>query len=235
MHILLLSAIIGLLNQSAVTVKPGIHELTFQAPQVGTILYGLSIPDGYDVRKPHPLVVALHPGGTRMRYYGAAFIRQIVAPGLRDLHPIIIAPDCPTASWSDPAADRAVMALLQSTFETYQVDRQRVLVMGFSLGGRGTWFMASHHSDVFTAAIPMAASSGDEPADRLATMPTYVIHSRDDQVVPFAPAERLARQLEKSGRPIRFEALQHVGHFEMGGYVDALRRAGRWIADRWAK
>jgi predicted esterase len=81
----------------------------------------------------------------------------------------------------------------------------------------------------------MAASTGDEPLESLATMPTYVIHSRDDEVVPFAPAERSARALEKLGRPIRFEALQDIGHFEMGAYVEPLRRAGRWVADRWKK
>ena len=50
--------------------------------------------------------------------------------------------------------------------------------------------MASRHADLFTAAIPMAASPGDLPIDRLATMPTYIIHSRDDEVSPFAPDER---------------------------------------------
>jgi hypothetical protein len=64
--------------------------------------------------------------------------------------------------------------------------------------------MASRHADLFTAAIPMAASTGDEPIDRLGTIPT-----------------------------VRFEALRDLGHFERGGYVDALRRAGRWIAERW--
>ena len=125
------------------------------------------------------------------------------------------------------------MALLENVLDNYAVDRHRILVTGFSLGGRGTWFMASRHPDLFTAAIPMAAAIGDEPLERLATIPTYIIHSRDDAVVPFAPAERIARQLEQMGRPVRFEALRGLGHFEMGGYIDALRQAGRWIVDRW--
>ena len=126
-----------------------------------------------------------------------------------------------------------MIALLASVLDDYAVDRRRILVTGFSLGGRGTWFMASRHADLFTAAIPMAASTGDDPIDRLGTIPTYVIHSRDDVVVPFATAERIARQLEQMGRPVRFAALRDLGHFEMGGHVDALRRAGRWIAERW--
>jgi predicted peptidase len=55
--------------------------------------------------------------------------------------------------------------------------------------------MSARHPDVFTAAIPVAGSSGDEPLDRLGKIPTYVIHSRDDEVVPFAPDERVALEL----------------------------------------
>jgi predicted peptidase len=106
-------------------------------------------------------------------------------------------------------------------------------VVGFSMGGRGTWFMASRHPDLFTGAIPMAASTGDEPIDRLGTIPTYIIHSRDDEVVPYEPAERNARALEKMKRNVEFETVWDIGHFQMGGYVESLRRAGRWMASQW--
>jgi predicted peptidase len=230
MNALLTPALLILLAQ---TPGRGVHDLVLQVDGIGPVLYGLSIPNDYDPSEPRPLVLALHPGGTRMRYYGSAYMRQVVAPGVRDLEPIIVAPDCPTRAWTDPAGERAAMALVQYAFDHFAIDRRRVLVTGFSLGGRGTWFMASRHADVFTAAIPVAAAIGDEPVERLATMPTYVIHSRDDQVVPFAPAERNARELQKLGRAIRFEALMDLGHYEMTGYVDALRRGARWVADRW--
>lgn len=212
----------------------GMHQLEFPTPD-GTLLYGLSIPRGYVAGQPRPLVLALHPGGERMPYYGSAFMRQIVLPALNGLDAIVIAPDCPTRSWTDPAAERSVMALIQMVLDSYSIDRRRILVVGFSLGGRGTWFMASRHSDLFTAAIPMAASTGDDPPDRLGTIPTYIIHSRADQVVPFEPAEKNARELERLGRPVHFEALDNIGHFQMGGYVETLRRAGRWVAERWPK
>ena len=64
-------------------------------------------------------------------------------------------------------------------------------------------------------------------------MPTYVIHSRRDQVVPFAPAERNAQELERLGRVVKFEALSDPTHFEMGAYAPALRRAMQWVAARW--
>ncbi len=231
----LLTIIPALFALLQTTTAPGIHRSTFPIPGRSPMLYALSVPREYNAKEARPLVLALHPGGERMPYYGGAFVQQVVGPGLDSLHAIIVAPDCPTQSWTDPIADQAVMALLDRVLKDFTIDRKRILVVGFSLGGRGTWFMESHHPELFTAAIPMAASTGNDPVDGLATMPTYVIHSHDDQVVPFAPAERNAKELEKLGRPIKFEALWNIGHFEMGGYVDSLRRAGRWVTDQWKK
>ena len=211
----------------------GLHQLQADIPDVGRVRYAISIPDGFDPAKPAPLIVVLHPGGGRIPYYGAEFTQRIVEPGLRQLRAIMIAPDCPTASWSDPPSDKTVMTLINSLLGEYAIDRKRVLVVGYSMGGHGTWFMASQHQDLFTAAIPMAASPRDIPADRLGRQPTYVIHSRADEVVPFEPADRNTRDLRKLGRDVQFEALDAVTHFDMAGYVDALRRAGRWVADRW--
>jgi hypothetical protein len=54
-------------------------------------------------------------------------------------------------------------------------------------------------------------------------------------VVPFAPADRTARDLERIGRTIRFEALDGPGHYDMAAYVPSLRRAAEWIRDRWTE
>ena len=228
-----LLALVAAVSLTQVPVSEGVHELTFRVPGFGQILYAVSVPDGYDPSRPRPLVLALHSGGTRFPYYGSAFMQQIVGPGVEALDPIIVAPDCPTRDWSDPFADQVVMQLLDHVLESYAIDRRRMLVTGFSLGGRGTWFMSSRHRDRFTAAIPMAASTGGESVETLGLLPTYIIHSRQDEVVPFAPAEQVARELEGLGRLVRFEALDDFTHYEMYRYVDALRRGVAWVADRW--
>ena len=231
MKALLLLALIAELAQAS---APRFQRRTFRAPDGTTILYGRAMPGDYDSRQPRPLVLALHPGGDKTPYYGDQFMRQIFLPGLSGLNPIMVAPDCPTRAWSDPVADQAVMALIDNVIAEYAVDRRRILVVGFSLGGAGTWFMSSRHSDLFTAAIVMAGRT-DEPLERLAKIPTYVIHSRDDQVVPYAQAEQRAAELERMGRIMKFEALKGLGHFDMPGYIGALQRGGRWVTQHWEK
>jgi len=86
---------------------PRSERLTFRAPDGTRLLYGRSIPAGYDPSRPRPLVLALHPGGPRTPFYGDQFMRQIVLPALAALDPIVVAPDCPTPAWSDPVRRKA--------------------------------------------------------------------------------------------------------------------------------
>jgi predicted peptidase len=211
----------------------GLHRLEADIPGSGRVLYAVSVPDGYEPKTPRPLVLVLHPGGQRAPYYGAEFARRIAEPALRHLKPIMIAPDCPERAWSDAACDTAAMSLVADAMRAYNIDRKRVLVVGFSMGGRGTWHMAANHADVFTAAIPMAASTRGMTIDQLGRQPTYVIHSRADEVVPFEPAEENAQALRKLKRDVEFEAIDDLTHFDMISYVSALQRASRWVAGRW--
>src|SRR5688572_25934236 len=138
----------ALLLQTAVAAQDlpqtrGLHPLQLEVPGAAPVLYAVSVADGYRSSMPAPLVVVLHPGGQRIRYYGADFMRRV---------------------------------------------------------GR---------------------------------QPTYAIHSREDEVVPFEPAEEIARDLKKLKRDVEFEALDDFTHFDMTSYIDALQRAGRWVAGRW--
>jgi predicted peptidase len=231
MTALLLAWMLGLQQPTS----SGTYALAFPVPDLGPMRYSLTLPRGYNPRQARPLILALHPGGPRVPGYGGAFVQQVVAPGLSDLGAIIIAPDCPTRAWTDPIAENAVLLLVRAVLNEYNVDRSQVLVTGFSLGGRGTWFMASRQPDLFKAAIVMAGSPGTEPIDRLARVPTYVIHSRDDEVAPFEPTERAVKELQALKRDVQFEPLDGATHYQMGSYIDSLERAGAWVAARWKK
>lgn len=214
---------------------PTFERRTFKAPDGSAVRYGLAVPGDYSASSPRPLVIALHPGGSGgTPYYGDQFMRTIFLPGLRELGAITIAPDCPTRAWTEPQAEQAVLSLIKVIRDEFAIDRRRIVVVGFSLGGSGAWFLSARHQDLFTAAIVMAGRT-EEPLANLAKIPTYVIHSRNDQVVPFAQAEQRAAALERMGRPIRFDTLAGVGHYEMGGYLPALQNGGRWVREQWGK
>ena len=231
MRTLLLAVTLGTLVQTGG--QPAIEHLVFNIEGGGEMPYALSIPANYDEKAPPPLVLALHPGGKQGPYYGSLNMRRIFEPALRDWGAIIVAPDAPIRRWTDDTADRAVMDVLKQVIDNYAVDRSRILVTGFSMGGRGTWFFATQHPDFFTGAIPIAGSPGDDDVTAVADMPVHIIHSRADEVVPFGPAEEAVRALEQGGHVTAFTALDNVSHYSMGGYVPALKEAGNWMFDQW--
>ncbi|MCC7009559.1 MAG: alpha/beta fold hydrolase [Acidobacteria bacterium] len=210
----------------------GVERLTLRVDGAEPLRYALSLPPKGGPRSGRPLVLALHPGGPRFPYYGAAFVEQVVGPAVAPLDAVIVAPDCPANAWTDPAAERAVLALVDHVMGEVAIDRRRVIVVGFSMGARGAWFLSARHAAVVTGAVIAAGSPGDQPIDTLAPVPTYVVHSRDDEVVPFAPTERAVRDLQRLKREIRFEALTGLRHYDTAKYIESIARGIRWVLGR---
>ncbi len=212
--------------------RPRIEETELQLSDGSTIRYGLALPSDYDGSGgPRPLVLSLHPG-ERGEYYGSSFMQGIVEPALRSWGAIIVAPDAPDRTWATTRSENMVLALVQHVMAEHAIDSTRVLVTGFSMGGRGTWYMASRHADVFTGAIVMAGSPSDAEIARMA-IPLYLIHSPDDDVVPFGPAADAYTALAARGHPVEMRVLPGASHFMMNAYVPPLRLAGNWMLERW--
>jgi predicted peptidase len=212
--------------------RPRVEETSLQLTDGSTIRYGIALPSDYEPSgEPRPLVLSLHPGD-RGEYYGSSFMQGIIEPGLRAWGAIIIAPDVPDRTWATPRSERAMLLLVEHVMAEYPIDRARVLVTGFSMGGRGTWYMASRHAEVFTGAIVMAGSPNDDEIARI-EVPLYLIHSPDDDVVPFGDAAAAYTTLAGRGHPVEMRVLPGASHNMMTAYVPALRLAGTWMLERW--
>lgn len=220
-------------TEAQVAAPPTIEETSLDLGDGTVMRYAVARPADYDgaADDPRPLVLALHAGG-RAPYYGSDFMQGIVEPALRSWGAVIVAPDVPDRSWATRSSERAVLALLEQVMSEYAIDRARVLVTGFSMGGRGTWYLAARHGDVFTGAIVMAGAPNDEDIARM-SIPLYLIHSPDDEVVPFGPAEEAYTALAARGHPVEMRVLPGASHYMMGAYVPLLRVAGRWMLERW--
>lgn len=212
---------------------PRINNTVFELSDGSKMTYGISLPaDDAPDGEPRPLVLALHPGGSAP-YYGSNFMVRIVEPALRDWNAIIVAPDVPARRWNNEQSEQAVLALLDDVMAKHAVDPDRILVTGFSMGGRGTWYFATRHSGMFTGAIAMAAYQGDASLDGLGSMPIQLIHSPSDEVVPFGPAQDTADALAARNHPSGLIQVDGAGHYNMVAYVEPLTRAARWLWSQW--
>ncbi len=212
--------------------SPGIYNRELSP---GGQRYTLLIPSGYNAGQATPLVLSLHYGGAVLPYYGRALLEVLVRPALEDLEAIIVAPEVIGQGWTNAESEKQVLDLIRAIKANYVIDESRTLVTGFSMGGRGAWYLAARHPDLFRAAIPISASPAEDATEVDWQVPLLVIHSVADDVVPFEPVESTVRALIGADVRIELIVVQNLGHYDFQLYVEPLRAAVPWIRKAWGE
>jgi pimeloyl-ACP methyl ester carboxylesterase len=113
--------------------------------------YGLEIPEKLDLTRPVPLFVWLH--GRNDKLTDLQFIAErgrqpgrIHADNAIVLHPF--GRSC--LGWKS-TAEVDVLEAIESVSRRYPIDPERVVLMGFSMGGAGAWHIGAHYADRFAA------------------------------------------------------------------------------------
>ncbi len=195
--------------------------------------YAISIPRNYSRSTPVPLILALHfgVGGGDATGAGLDVVRILVGPALAQLGAVIVAPDSVQGGWSSPENEKAVNTLLDMVLARYSIDKKKVVVTGFSMGGAGCWHFAEKFPERFSAVIPVA---GRPPASAAGwRLPVFAVHSRDDQVVPFGPTEARIAELQKAGVNAKLILLTGISHYQTYRFQDAVRLAVPWLREIW--
>jgi pimeloyl-ACP methyl ester carboxylesterase len=207
---------------------------------------------------PSPLLICLHPGWNGhlpAPHYGEQFLSSVFIPAFYDCGAAIVAPDCPAGSWNNPKSKKAVLELIDCLIDRSEVNPKQVSLVGYSAGGWGVWYALLDSAERFSSAIIFATLPVIEPVDRLEdnfpkgeeliksrlvewisklpSFPIYMVHSTNDELFPYTYSNLAYQALVENGRPAQFDTVQGVGHFDGGGYVDALRKTVPWLMDSW--
>jgi predicted peptidase len=131
-----------------------VHAITVNQ-NLSFVLY---LPDDYETSgdKQYPFILFLHGAGER-----GNDISRVKLVGLPknlergdNLPFIILAPQCPEDHWW--ADNRhALITLVDWALANYRVDAARIYLTGLSMGGRGTWDMATLYPNRFAAVAPI--------------------------------------------------------------------------------
>ncbi len=208
----------------------GIHEQTIQRDDGTVLRFTIAVPINYSDETPSPLIVALHYGGEVTPFYGRGILEGLIAPALSELNAIIVAPDSIAGRWTNETNEAAVMQIIDSVVASYNIDTAKTLLTGYSMGAKGTWYLAGRNQHRFSAAIPIAGRPADTTDWQI---PLYVIHSRQDERVPLAPTQKYVEQLKSKGCDVRLIVIEGVTHFEIPRFAEPLREAVPWIRDVW--
>ena len=174
--------------------------------------YLLYLPEGYGKKGTKwPLLLFLHGAGERGT--DVELVKRHGPPGLVEAgekYPFILfSPQCPVDEyWSVPV----LKALLDGILERYRVDRSRIYLTGMSMGGNGTWRMATAHPDIFAAVAPICGWGDTTRVSALREIPVWAFHGKKDPVIDFERGESMVNSLKSAGGNVRFTAYPEAGH-----------------------
>jgi predicted peptidase len=219
-------------ENSDIEMSPGTHELYL--PETDK-RYTLVIPEGYTGRDSVPFILSLHYGGQVTPFYGRGLIDSLIAPALNELGAIIVAPDNIGRGWTNPAAEKNIFEFVDYVQSNYNIDRNKTLVTGVSMGGMGTWYIAPRYPERFKLAIPISGRPQKDSVEMDWVTPLYIIHSTDDEIVAIGPTIDAVTALKDKGASIEFETVDGLTHFQHPYLIPQLQAAIPWIRENWGE
>ena len=188
---------------------PRVQHRSYVMEETGeTIPYALFVPSGYDPATPAPLMVSLHGAGRQydwlMNYAG--FLDQAEHHGY-----VVVTPLGYTRrggygyrgdSEQDRRAEQDVMNVFGLVTEELAIDPNRIYLWGHSMGGAGTYYLASRHPDIWAGLAAVAGGSmhaGYVEAEAIRHIPFLVIQGSEDRVVPAAGARESVAKMRELG------------------------------------
>ncbi|MBQ4065020.1 MAG: prolyl oligopeptidase family serine peptidase [Clostridia bacterium] len=224
--------------------KIGIGGLKYLMDQTDVVLENGSImksyvyiPYEYDPAKSYPVLIHLHgsdaigDGGAHLGSLNGAF--NVKDSPLPDA--IVLAPQCPYGNqWvgimegtysveavPETASMKGVLTVLSQIEETYNTDKSRYYVRGYSMGGYGSWDLMARHPGLFAAALPICGGSDYRMAHNMLDVAIHTFHGEIDEMVPVESTRAVVAAIEAlGGTKCEYFEQKGVNHGGWGEILD---------------
>lgn len=157
--------------------------------------YLIYLPDDYSENNKFPLMLFLHGAGERGD--DLSLVKKNGPPKLIEQGQkfpfIIVAPQCPANKRWDT---KVLIALINHIIDKYKVDEDRIYVTGLSMGGKGTWRLATEIADRLAAIIPICGWSDPFDICSIGKLPVWAFHGAKDLVVPVSSSQVLIDRIK---------------------------------------
>jgi predicted esterase len=200
--------------------------------------YVVYLPEDFDPAQKYPLVVYLHGS--------ASTERDVVGwQGLPDGF-IAVGPKGrgPSNWYSWDNAQTDIAEAVKAVAENFPIDKDKILLAGFSMGGYGVYRTFYENPDTYRAIavfsgmpkIRFGAPEGKDLIDfndekhlkLFQGVPVFVFHGKRDRNVPFADTDTFIAKLERAGAQVEFHTEEDTGHESPN--EETVAAFHRWIA-----
>lgn len=211
-------------------------QLSLETPEIDTFKSGIS-QSGIVYRdyKPQnigeklPLVIWLHGagegGGNNFTHIAAnegatAFVTDETQQIFGEAY--VLAPQSPDYWMPElKLQDRVIIGknhtnelveLIKEYISSNNVDESRIYIGGASMGGYQVWETLAHSPELFAAAFPICAAYDvpNEVLDKASRVPTWIVHAKQDDTIPFSYSEKAYNYLKSKNSDTRFTVYEDV-------------------------
>lgn len=204
-------ASVGLVIANAADQKLGGQRPAHLEAQVEVSMdYLLYLPEDYAKEDSWPLLLFLHGSGERggdldlVTTHGPP---KLIKEG-KQFPFIVVSPQCPKDQRWQPVT---LSALLDEIVHNYKVDADRIYVTGLSMGGFGTWSLASYTPHRFAAIMPICGG-GETHWTRQFHLPVWAFHGAKDEGVPLRRSQEMVDSLKERGGTPKLTVYPDAGH-----------------------
>jgi poly(3-hydroxybutyrate) depolymerase/chitodextrinase len=202
--------------------------MTWNSPQGGQLHYTVRLPKNFQKTEKLPLVVWMHGGSGNSGWsYQYMLIDTKYDPDVKH-RSVLFEPTAPqnqnwgngggaTGSHTDapnPSPQlRMTLELIPFLQKELGLDEARCYVNGGSNGGYATWDLILYRPELFAAALPICGGGDPSKAGRILSLPVWVFHGTQDQVISVNASREMTRAVwALGGQAINFNELEYCQH-----------------------
>ncbi len=167
--------------------------------QLEEIKYAVKYPDNYKAGEKYPVIILLHGAGSRGDDVNTVLTNPYfkITEKYLNFPFITVAPQCSTNTWFD-IFERLKGLALKIAGEVF-ADKERIYLMGPSMGGYATWQLAMSLPEVFAAIVPICGGGMYWNAARLENVPVWAFHGEKDLVVKPEESVKMVEAVNNCG------------------------------------
>lgn len=182
----------------------------FDANVYKELHYRLLKPINLDPQKKYPVIVSLHGAGGRgtdnaKQIKDSKWVNYLAKNEIRLKYPTYIIAPQTTELWNETDLSK-IKEIIQNL---PSADRNRIYVMGHSMGGHGTYRFIQFDTHYFAAAAPSAGSGLPETEDfidvsKIKNIPIWAFHGDEDPKCPYEKDVKVFEAMQKIGGNMKF-------------------------------
>jgi predicted peptidase len=212
--------------------RTGSMERHYLLQGAGEVMpYRVFVPTGYQSGAPAPLVIALHGlGGNEDAFFD--FYDRAPAT-LAEQHGFLMAaplgyrvdgfygatmgsvpPDAATRRRLD-LSEKDVLEVVRLMRLHYNVDANRIYLIGHSMGAIGTWHLGAKYPELWAALGPFSGTGSPETAERMKAIPQIVVHGDADPTVNVSGSRAMVAELKRLGAEVTYIEVPGGNHTDV--------------------